>query len=793
MVDLNLLRERGVSSEAWKPLFEAEKKDPALDKLIKRIRSRVQDGIGFNMQHWRLYYGIDEAWDAPLRALTPTLTRALAARGPVEAEAVDSVLQIAKALKMSHLIREETDPKTGKKLHTMPLPTFFEVVFSLVRAYVVIRWAKLLNDRNLDPFFKYTPVKSTPLNRVRCDIVTDRVEVVSTQYGYLEYLKQAILRSLLYGWCLMFVQEEWHTEYHWSADGGEGGDAKKKVVKEGLRYHLPHPSRTYYDLAHPLSSLNTDTGVEFMGYWRVVRYKDVRENPTFWNLERIGISTKDWVREYPAYFSTAYLGGCTMTFPQTWAEQNANMREYNWYVSDLDDTAITLTEHFEKIIPSDCGLGDYDCPIWVRFVVASDNSVLYAAPLPGPGAVFFGSDNDEGRAINSSLALEIIPFQDQIGNLFTQALLSAKQNLTNLSLLNSDIIGEEEVKKLENIGERLWRKINFVRYSGRKMRAEKNDVREAVSSIKFPQADVASLVNCVDRMIGMLERVIQTSAQEVGSYASHEQSAEEIRLSRASTSGRVQFAGVAIDRGCDAWKRQVYNYLMAYGEEEVYAQIPANIPLTTEKLNELGFTVEEHAENMAGKHLIKTKKSALQSEYFVSTREFGDRPQNADMANAMAQFLGSVFSNPILMQSIGPEQAIHLMNQVLETMGLPRDFKLNFMTAAQGGPVDQAMLQKVIGEFSNQVKQAITQGDQNTLKQAEVAMKQIVDELTHMHGQVQHNTVAIEKVTELLEHISPAAVPQLSTPPAPATNGPVIPAPMAGQAPVGGPALVGQP
>src|SRR5690606_21549989 len=92
-------------------------------------------------------------------------------------------------------------------------------------------------------------------------------------------------------------------------------DHVKVVVKEGIRYHIPHPTRYYFDRAWPASSMNTDTGCSYAGYWRTMKWGDVASNPHFWNLDRVAYgNTGEWGTKYRAYFTNTFRG-CTINFP----------------------------------------------------------------------------------------------------------------------------------------------------------------------------------------------------------------------------------------------------------------------------------------------------------------------------------------------------------------------------------------------------------------------------------------------------------------------------------------------
>ncbi|HYE32126.1 MAG TPA: hypothetical protein VEH27_11905 [Methylomirabilota bacterium] len=758
MVDLRVLKKRGITTESLKTIFTSEKPSAQIETLTRRIQARIQDGRSRNFSEYKVYAAIDEIWDSPFRQVPEALTRAL------EGQKVDpkALMNAAQDWGLTHLIEDERDPKTRKPTgrKAINVPSFFKVTVPLVRAYLTIRLAKLVTDRNLDPMFKFEPIRSTPMERIRCELITQRVNLMCQQFNYMDDLRQRILHMLLYTNAVAFIQEEWFEEKQTHLT--EAGEEVERIVREGLRYHLPHPTRTFWDRSQPLSTLNSDSGCEYCGYWRVRRYGDIKRNMKLWNTDRIAISPDDVLSANKAYFSTVYP--CVMAWPTSTESGKSLDRENQsqwFYNSSFEDTAVLLTEYFEKLNPKENGLGDYDHDVWFRFVVAGDTTVMYCAPLPGAPGIAYTGDVDESRSLNPSLAMEILPYQDQVSNLLTQQLLAVKQNLANLTFVDTDIVNEEDIQRITNEGERHFRGLNMVRFSGKNMSRQLTSVKDAFGSVRFPQLDTVSIGTAITVVLNILERVLVMSAQEVAAAASHEQTAEELRNIAQSTSTRLALTAMPVDRGNDAWKRQLYTYLMAYGEEEVYASLPGDSELTQETLNRLGLTVEEHPATKQGRTLVKGKKSKLQPvatqiELFASTRDGNDRVNNSAMATVMTQFLAQVLQNPGLAQALGPDQAIELLNKCLEFMGVPRDFKLvNKLPEGAGAGVTAEQIKEFVDQQIAQVLQQVQQltqqsqaAMQETLQQALMPVMELAKSAAETGDR---NTLALQKMNEFLQ------------------------------------------
>lgn len=761
MVDLDILRtEYGLTQDKLKELLFDDLNielpgniaNAQVQVLRNRIRARIQEGVNRNLSEGRHYYALDQAWDKPFQQITPTLLQSLMDK---DAES-EEVNRIVTGWGLAHMLTEDKDAKTGRPTgkKRLNVPMFFNVFVPLVRAYVTIRWAKIVNDRRLSPFLKYEPAKSTAVTRLKCEAITDRVQVMSEQYSYFDTMKQAVLKMLHYSYCMQFIKEEWHDEEQVRLATAEDvqngvtdaagipvkdGGFVKKITREGLRFHHPHPARTIRDIAHPAYTYNSDSGCEYGGYWRIMRYKELFD-AGYWNTERVSFGGADMIGENGVFFNTVYP--CTISWPTGVAVQPPSPtgatlaveggvgvgdldREkkltHQFYTRANEDHAVLVTEYFEKLIPKDNGLGTYDCPVWFRFVIAGDQAtVLYATPLPSTPIVYYGYDEDASRSMNASLTLEVLPFQDQFSNMFTQLLLTVKQNLANLVLVDEDQVETNTLDRLKNYGERFFRSLNIQGFKSRANRMAQNKVMEAVQTFKFPQGDTGSIITSLKVILDTLERVLVMSSQEVGQAASHEQTREEIMNIKQSSSSRQTFTCIPVDLAREAWKRQIYSYLMSYGQGDYYAHIPSDAPLTKDLLDKLGFTYQDTAYYQAGKDKwrhVKTnlKQTAVDLFEFASTRDGEDRTNEKELATTLSAMLQGLMKNPITAQAIGPDQAIGFANQIAYWAGIPKDF--SFHNAAPGATQEQ---QKMAAQ--QQLQQVIQAVMQNVAKGLEPLM-----------------------------------------------------------------------
>lgn len=782
MISLQALRDKGLTEENLRTWFGGDPKmwdqsTPEAQKrfaLHNRLRSRIQEGMTRNFASYRTFYALDRAWTQPFQQITPTLVSGFLDTDPNS----DSVKRQLNDWGLSSMLVDETDPKSNTVVKKFNLPVFFNIFVPLVRAYVTIRWAKIMNDRRQTPFFKVEPVKQTTPLRVQCEALTDRMNVMSNQYGYYEVMKQSVLKMLHHSYCLQFADKEWDCEEQWrpatDADvaaqkqvaaptqedpkamrAAVAGDMIKVTEREGLTYHQPHATRLFWDMAHPKFTFNYGYGCKFAGYWRIVRWGDI-EDGSYWNKTAVSLGAADLIANNRTFFQTSYAA-CTLNYaflppaPAPTATGTAAAAEMGVGVTQLDrerqiantfygterkDQGVLITEYWEKLVPKDNGLGDYDCPIWMKFTLAGDGgTILYAAPVPYNPVIYYGYDADESLASNPSLSLEILPFQDHFSNTLTQILLTARQNLANMTFVDEEQLPDGAKAKIENLGNSMYQALNVFGFSSRKAYRAQTKLAEVVQNYNLPKGNVAELTNVLKTILDVLERILVMSSHEVAQAASHEQTKEEVRTITASTTTRLQFTATNVDIAASAWKRQIYDGLMAYGDDDMWAHLPSDIPLSKNVLEKMGFTFVDHDGSEQDNpteiatvryRRVKFKKSAVALNMWeiAATRDDTDRSSDREVAISMSSLMKDLLANPMLAPAIGPDQALEYANQIARLAGLPRDFKLRNInpqgTEEQKRAEAQQQLMQVIQAVLGQV-------DQKVIKDIEPLMQKVKD------------------------------------------------------------------
>lgn len=769
MVNKQILKDHGVSVEDWKRLLTLPKPrkvkggghsaveygDDKLKAFAEKVRTRVMSGRDQCTNNYRTIRALDLIWDAPYRQVSPTLLWDIAETSKTTEEAEKALKMYGFDLNTAFTI--EKDPKTGADIKKLNAPLFFAVTIPLVHGMLTTRKAKIVNDRNRPDFFDYPPAINTKKNRVKCSAVKARMRVMSQQYNYLSTLDQAVHQMLLYGNSLMFTQENWHWEEQLrkkkknSADakpdkpekkkkGKEDSKYEKYVTKEGLRYFMPHPSRTFWDRSHPVRTFNTETGCDWGGHFKVLTYKELRKNKELWNLDSVSMGDVSWWNSN-ASFLNLFFNTCVISAPSTnlpatargGGDRETDINYGNYYGTADDDKAVVTYEYRERIIPKDEGLGDYEHPIWARFMCAGDGTIVYGEPLCYRAIISFKDNGDESKVEDASMGLKLAPFQDQLSNLISQYILSVKQNLAQYTLIDKNILGPEQVEKLKNRGENWFRTLNIDTFDGKMTHRQRDNIGNAIYSHRFPQLDTQSILQAARTVIELAERVLQFSSQEVGQAASHEQSKAEVVQLGGVTSNILKYTGIPIDGAMHAWGCQTYEAWVNEGDEEFTADLPYEEDVTDEVLKELGFEVVEK-DDRKGRNYVKGKKSKVFSDLlsFAMLPNSADRKVDAEMARIISELTRDMLNNPVMSAAIGEDQAVALYNTIAKLLELPLDTPLKNTGMTPEKKTEQAkeqlsqLVDQVKAQFAGEIEGKLL----NEVKQGLVPMLKKDEELS---------------------------------------------------------------
>lgn len=791
-LDPKVLKEHGISSGEYRKIFTMPQKPARVQKLIDLITNRLKDGYTRNLSDWKTFAAIDLASDAKFNQTTATFVRHLMSRKFENQE--EMLAEVEKwGLKEDTLFLKVV--KDGATKLVPNIPVLYEVLIPIVQSYCSARTATLFNERNISPLLQYRPLKKTALNRVICEIVTDVVNKISTKYGFPAYLDQFIKQTVKYGVTLAFPLEEWNCEQqleradNWTKDAPK---YKKVTSKEGLRYNFPHPTRMFYDLYHPLPSINTNSGCEYAAYWDVIPFSDILDNRELWNRNTISYGT-NWFNSPLAgnYFNE--ILPCRLQFPMLADPTASREGKAAFYSSSDRDKAVFQTVMFMKIRPRDWDLGKYengklvktyDYYVWHRFHLAGDSTVIWAEPCAYNPNWFAGYDYDAQAGRQTSLGLETIPWQDHLGNIVTQMLLTAKQNLANVTWYETNMVNKSDVDDLKNLGEGMLRGMNFLPYNSQKTNRSGVGVgpRDAFVPVQLNYRTIQDMVQMMGTILDIMERVLGFTAQEVGATAKHYQSAEEIRTVNQSSDQKTNYTGASIDAGMDAWKRQIFDAARAYMDATFESEVSKDIPDVEEILTELGFEITGRSND---KLFVKGNKSKLDLDDFA--RQGGDSEPDTDAQTAGLLFntLNIIAAHPEVLGAIGIKKFLSVLEQAVKMGGGDKDFKLPVEPSKpvagqpvhpetgepmpqppQGQPAAQptapAAPQPPAGpthpEMSSLVKQAVDMALQMV---EEKIAKPAAAEMVKQEQQIQQLAGLVQQIEAMLKTTPAPAAPQL--------------------------------
>lgn len=702
-------------------MFTSSEGDPdwvhrkRLDDLIE---SRIYEGVEYSCRHEHLYRAVDLAWDSlPLnKANIPLMQYAQGKLKMTECirslEKLNCVDEFAVKDKDGHII-----DINQMRLH--------EVSINLIRSYINRRLAAQVSKfSNLFPYLKYEPRGTSVSDKLRGDVVSQRMEIMTDSFGYRHISNQAIRDMFLYSRVVLFPDGAWHEDKGWvEVEDPATGDKEIMSVTEraGVLYVKPHPTRVFWDRSRPLPQINDDIGPEYIGYWDVVPHRDLARDPDFWNVDKIEY-TKNLIglhNQHSNYF-TYYFDDIKIKFPSTegladddLALRNDSKANVGLYAASEDDQTSFITNLFMKIIPSDYDLGLYPYPVWVRFVVASDNTVLFAEYMPSIPAIYGGINENDDRFANISIAHEIMPFQDRLNDIMTTMLHDMKTGMMKIIAIDRDSLDEDQEEYIEKSlkGGNWYGNPKAFFYSGSGMTDlgvdPKNfltvvDVhREMAECVQFHTTAILSILNIVERLLIL-------SPQELGQPSPREVSATEITEITNTTNALYSFISEGIDELRSAMKKQLYEHTISCDDEQF--DLPVTGRYTVKTIQEAGFDVS--SDDDIGDHDVPRRRNVigmpkdLRHDYLFTSRDGGERPRDTQSAQVLSQMLMQILKmSPELAamaaQKIGPDRLMEMLNEIFRMSGSGYDLKIEAESVE-----DQSAAKSIQAEkFTEQLQQ----------------------------------------------------------------------------------------
>jgi hypothetical protein len=754
--------------ERKRKLAQIESDIAVRTKFEKRIQARVEEGITLSLKQWRAFAAVDLAWDSTIitKMQIPLL---MYAQGKINVERCVSLL------KESPAGRDYIIPSDGKDVKDgVDVSRFVESEINLVRSVILRRWAaQKVKYGNLWPYYKVESRSTGLVGKLRADLVSQRMDIMTDQFGYRRHDGQVMLNGLLYGHAVDFPRCAWEIDRQWRANKDTGA-AESYIEREGIGWFSPHPSRLYYDTNHPMSSLNSDSGCEFVGFWDVMRFSEIEDNPHYFNKDTIGISGKFWgdggiTNVYKEYF-TQY--SYTILAPQTGeadpAKANDRKATVGFYNGNHRDASVFVTNHYEKIVPKDHNIGEYPFPVWARFVVGSNNTVMYAEFLPSrPGAVLSINESD-ARSANVSMAMDVLQFQQHMTNLVNHLMSLLQIESFKAIGINTDALEAKEVKEIrKQLNAEDWSSRPLIyEYSMVTMQERLQDLTKmAIKDIvTISETRVAASISVVFesmiKLMTLVERLISMSPAENGQPAPREISATEVNEIANTTSSVYSAISDDIDEFREGKKIIIYESLISCSKAPLNLPVKDRYSLKTVKAAGLN-TIASEDEDFSGdvkRRTITGSIKALGHNFIFSSRDGSERPVNTQAANTMVQLVGQVLAVPAVAQKVGKEKLYEIFNEIFRMSGAGIDLNLQ-LEEGEDNSLGEDEIKQLAG-LVDQIQKVMQQLAMQTQKNAQdiAGQQQLNDEqqqaiasLTQLAGQVKTIAEKQAKQEELPE------------------------------------------
>jgi len=772
--------------------------------LETMIRGEILEGLGRCARNFDKFAAADLAYSSiPIHPLVSDLMKV--AMGHLSLE--DCQKNIAG-------LSEDTAKKiferdSGNKIVAVNRPKLIEVVHNLVHSLVTRRVAALSTEVYQQfPVLKYDTFSNKQTARLAGDVTTQLVEQMAGMYGYRHDYEESIRGASLYTNSFKFKAQAWHTEHQTLPDFPDANGAAKagrdapikmtrKIVKEGVLFKIPHPSRVSYDISEPLSKLNNDAGgPKWINHWELVPIGSIIDNPDYFNKDAIALDRDlySYFANYQSYFAQ-YFGSCaTLSAGQTidpvccantasaalLALNNDRVAQIGAWAQNYRQVSTMLSQHYKCIIPKDYGIGTYEDPVWIRFVMAANTTIVYSEICGSPPATVNSYNASDGLLMSQSFAMQAIQWQQDLTNDLTELAHITAQGLVRIWVLNIDGMKKDEIELVTNALKNpdfAQLKDIVVTYKRSLIEQRAGDVRDRTEKITQIRIDTAQktteIFNRMVQKLAMAERLMFFSPQELGQVSPRTVTATEMKAVRDTTLGIRDFHLVGVKQQMDADKRVIYDSYMAFGSDEL--EVPVAERYDPQVITAAGFEiVQDGAGNPPdGLYTIRGKKMGLLYNYIYTTRNTDDTPPDAARAQGIAQVYEILTKDPVLSENTTLEQRMELANSLFGILS-PDVFKLRVPPGTDpkttvAGQTKQ--VQQKVDQMAQQIQQALQQLAQKQAQQDAAIQQQ--------DAGLKALAEALANLTKVLTANAPNLAPQPAGPRTPGNgqNAPGMPIP----------------
>lgn len=698
MVSRKLLEATGCTDARLREIFTAEADASTPNGKIRksfedRIRSRTLEGMQACLKNAHRWQAVDVGWDStPVQPQTIPLL--LYAQGKIKLD--DCVTELEKSeLGKQCVVRGKNDD--GRDTIKIDMPRLYEVSINLIRSYVTRRHAtQTARFSHLWPFLKYEPRGTDDVAKLRGDALSQRIEAMTDAYGYRHLCSQSYRHIFLYSRAMIFPRAAWDVKTGWrlkeantETPKGEDPELESFVDREGVDLALVHPSRYYYDRSAPLANINYDTGPSWLGYWDIVRFSAIKSG-NYFNLTQVGTSeAQSGIITANGQYFAYYFDPKVLKMPEPChgrdpAMDNDRRQGVGFYASEDGDKGVIVNQYFERVNPHAAGIGKLNMDVWMRLSAAGDGTIIAAEFLPTTIPAMYGGVNEnDDRLINASMAMELMQFQDQLTNIFSQMLMNLRTSMFQVWAIDQDLLDktmrdyiEETIKAGKYYTEpQAW----F--YSGSKLNETGAQSPRALLQVIQANASqtITESMNAAAQVLNMADRVLVLSNNEAGQPNPREVSAREVTEISTTTNAIASFTSDGVDEQRCALKRFLYDSLIGMGTQEF--RVPVMGRYLKQTIEDAGFKVEGDSPDdnavLPMKTPITGRLKDLEYDYYFDSRDGADRPVNSQAAGVLSQLMGQIMQVPMIAQAVGKRRLFEILNEIFRQCGAGFDLKLS--------------------------------------------------------------------------------------------------------------------
>jgi hypothetical protein len=724
LIDYDILERLGSTEERIREVATAKEGTDDYkhrQRLQNIVRSRAYSGLLQNFGTYPAYYAAGLAWDGPVvnKEVLPLLQYA---QGKIDFKEIHELVE-----KLPTSTQNKICDRDDKgELIGLNLPEFLKVSVNYVKSLVTRRQAALTSKvLQQVPFMKFDVDSGSYVAQLRGDATSQKVEQIVNAYDMRHDYDQVVRDALLYGFAVEFPVQAWSTDYQLrkkaQPEGADPNDFEMEAVleREGLLMHRPHVTRVSHDPLFPLSTVNTDTGVEWVQYWDLVRYRDVERNPAFWNRDAVKYSSQfiDLFALHADYFKWFFSDTCR--FPSKFGVgigMNNDRLNFGYYNSDTLDDHVMVTKHRMKIIPAEWGLGKYPYPVWLSLTIAGDDTIVHGQFLPSTPAVYYGINQADNRKQNTGFAHECIPWQDALQNTLNQILLNQNASLITLIGVNSDVVPAKQIEGIKRMIESgTYAKPGMFTFSAA-------ELQETGLSSKALTVDTTNIQHTRElffslfQLFAAAERILNVTPAEVGQPIQREASATEVHQMSMTTDAVHEFMERGCLEGLVAKKKMIYESMIALGSSQIRVSVVNRY--NPETIQKAGFRIDLDDEGGDTPSNLQTNqrltvigsKQALRYHYTFTSREGSNRMSGARSAEIMVNSLQIMSNIEGLMQSLGKGQLYDYINAINRALGVPVNVTFTLAEGEDpnlpvGDPKDKEQIRQAFTQIGTAVQQ----------------------------------------------------------------------------------------